>query len=285
MLGSQADRGGRSRRPRAWAALLLAAVPIALVAGVASGAKLKTRSGAALIPAGTTGEALATCPKGTKLISGGFAGEQDGDSAVFTYAANRRGGKQQGASAVNFGAQAGTLTSFAYCQKKAKLSVRSAQTVIPAGSPTAALGTATATCPKGSTAVSGGFAGPRETDVDIRPYESRRTGKRAWTVSAYSFGSAGGTLTAQVGCQKQAGKLKTASAETSVASEPATGTATATCKKGLRAISGGFLASTQDTDINPYASFKQGGRGWIVSGLNGGPQPGTLTAYAYCRKG
>jgi hypothetical protein len=285
MFGSRAEGGSRGRPLRAPVVLVLACAGIGLAAGVAAGAKLKTRSTVVSLPSDTTGEALASCPKKTKLISGGFAGEQTAvGGAVFTFASTRRTGKQQGSSAVNFGAQPGSITTYAYCQV-GKFSVRSAQVTIPAGAPTAVLGAATATCPKGSTAVSGGFAGSRGPDVDIRPYESRLTGKRTWTASAYSFGSASGTLTTQVSCQKKGGKLKAASATTSVAGN-STGTAKATCKKGLRSLSGGFLAESSLTDINPFASFKEGNRGWRVSGLNGGPtQAGDLTAYAYCRKG
>jgi hypothetical protein len=55
----------------------------------------------------------------------------------------------------------------------------------------------TARCPRGTKVVSGGFDNPdfvvNGTDIAILPFESMKTGKREWTVSARNLGSGLGT--------------------------------------------------------------------------------------------
>jgi hypothetical protein len=73
------------------------------------------------------------------------------------------------------------------------------------------------------------------------------------------------------------------------------GTATARCRRGQRAIAGGFASPEFDlaavTGVVALTSRKSGKRGWTVGGINAnfdnGQQgtAGTLTAIAYCAKG
>jgi hypothetical protein len=62
---------------------------------------------------------------------------------------------------------------------------------------------------------------------------------------------------------------------------------TATCRRGEKAVSGGFAA---DEIASPgpvlvlVRSLKQGGRKWTVSAYNSGNE-GDLTAYVYCHEG
>jgi hypothetical protein len=64
--------------------------------------------------------------------------------------------------------------------------------------------------------------------------------------------------------------------------------ATAKCKQGEKAISGGFEAPEFDfsEEVVPYASRKQGARGWRVAAANWSNEfSHPLTAYVYCREG
>jgi hypothetical protein len=65
-------------------------------------------------------------------------------------------------------------------------------------------------------------------------------------------------------------------------------TATAKCKRGTRAISGGFETEPFQTGgispwVLPYESQKGGRRSWKATGANAASEQGELTSYAYCR--
>jgi hypothetical protein len=107
----------------------------------------------------------------------------------------KRGGRAWESGAGNFGGGARTLTSFAYCRDE-KVKRRTGEATLDESE----LGAATASCPQDTKAIAGGF------DVSevlfsadsslILPFESRRSGKREWTVSTINFGDLSGTLTA-----------------------------------------------------------------------------------------
>jgi hypothetical protein len=82
-------------------------------------------------------------------------------------------------------------------------------------------------------------------------------------------------------------KLKTSSATTTVGTQE-NGSATAACKRGTKAVSGGF--ETEFFGIVPNFPFipaessrRSGPRDWTSSGFNNGSAEGDLTAFAYCR--
>ena len=81
--------------------------------------------------------------------------------------------------------------------------------------------------------------------------------------------------------------LRTRSASTTIAPDEK-GAATAKCRKGSEAVSGGFFAPggfdlNTGSEIYFYESHRVGKRRWTASGLNQG-DPARLTAYAYCEK-
>jgi hypothetical protein len=147
-------------------------------------------------------------------------------------------------------------------------------------------GTATAKCKQGTKAVSGGF----EAEF-IPPFllieESRRTGGREWTSTAFDNSGDPGDLTSFAYCRDQ--KLKTKSKTTEV-NPGDLDSVTARCKQGEKAFSGGFAAEQIDVP-GPTPGFylteshKQGKREWRVSAFNVGNEDGDLTAYVNCRKG
>jgi hypothetical protein len=150
------------------------------------------------------GSATAKCPRGTKVVSGGFAGpfSQSGVGAsMFVYSSKRVGKARWRAAAANEGGAKGTLTAFAYCKKHApRLTPHSKKiTVSDPNFPKKV----TARCPTGSQAFSGGFDnpefGPNVDDSAIVPYESFRSSKRKWTVGGRNFADSG-TLVAYAYC-------------------------------------------------------------------------------------
>jgi hypothetical protein len=62
----------------------------------------------------------------------------------------------------------------------------------------------------------------------------------------------------------------------------------ASCKKGTKAVSGGFETES-DGDFDPFLevnrSQRSGRRGWISEAFNGSDEAGDLTSFAYCRRG
>jgi hypothetical protein len=111
--------------------------------------------------------------------------------------------------------------------------------------------------------------------------------RRRFSVLAFAVGAV--TLAIGIGVASGA-KLKTKSASAEVAVDQ-TGTATAECGQGQKVISGGFEQPDFDPTFDEagfqfYGSRRDGGRKWSASAANyGGGASGTLTSYAYCRKG
>jgi hypothetical protein len=151
-------------------------------------------------------------------------------------------------------------------------------------------GSATATCKRGTKAVSGGFEAEYDGDFSpfLLPSESRKLGGREWTSAAYNTSAESSDLTSFAYCRDQ--KLRTKSATESVDSSDLD-SVTARCKRGEKAFSGGFAAEEIDLAAPttpvflPTQSLKQGKREWTVSAYNAGNDEGDLTAYVHCREG
>jgi hypothetical protein len=158
-------------------------------------------------------------------------------------------------------------------------------------------GAATPTCERGTNVVSGGFDTAYDPDGPLgffEPNQLRRSGRRQWTGAALNNSLEPRDFTAYAYCRDQ--KLKTRSTTTSVLPNEL-GAATAKCKPGQKALSGGF-ALTEFDSTNPNSpimvveeSLREGKRRWAVSAYNAPndvatePETGKLTAYVYCRRG
>jgi hypothetical protein len=96
-------------------------------------------------------------------------------------------------------------------------------------------------------------------------------------------------LAAAAATSALAGKSLKTKSKTDAASSAEYAEATAKCKRGTRAVSGGFEA--EPPDAGPSTAFfeavdqssRTGGRRWTAEGLNLGNEAGDLTAFAYCR--
>ena len=274
-----------SRRRFAIWACVLGAATLAVGIGVATGAKLKTKSASETISPGEYDLVTAKCKRGTKAVSGGFDSELDLDAAAteaFIVHRSRAGGGRKWTSAgFNLGGEPGELTSLAYCRDQ-KIKRRSEEETLGAGETE----TVTARCPSGTKVASGGFDNPdfvvNGTTIAIFPSESKKVGKREWSVTATNLGDTAGELVAQVNCHERKG-LKTAEEELSINSA-GVHDVEARCGGRRRVVSGGFDFSLEPSEgAFIFASHKVGKREWQVEALDL-DAPATLTAYAYCEK-
>jgi hypothetical protein len=165
------------------------------------------------------------------------------------------------------------------------------------GSGNEAVVTATATCPRRTRAINGGFSlqPPLGANVAASVYESVRAGARSWRSTAQIAEPNAPddvvTLTTTVSCRRNAPKLKTAAATVPLPlTSPATVSApvTATCPKGRKAIAGGFatgkpvIPGTDATGHSVTDSFRASAGSWSTRIFSG---PATsLTTHAYCAK-
>jgi hypothetical protein len=291
-----------NRRRSAICACVFGTATLAVGIGVATGAKLKTKSASTPITTDQEfGSAKAKCKRGSEAVSGGFEGSgfDQGVTSQLLPIDSARAGKRQWTSAGAFyyaaGATSGELTSYAYCDKsKPRLQTKSATTTLaPSGTPDA-VGSATARCKRGTEAVSGGFDGPgfdsNYSGPVIFPLESRRDGRRKWTVSGFNDGGQPGDLIAYAYCDKSEPGLTAKSERATVDTFPATNLATARCKKKSKVVSGGFDSPDYDPsgteeETFPFVSRRSGKRGWSAGGFNvSTSRTLDIVAYAYCEK-
>ncbi len=155
---------------------------------------------------------------------------------------------------------------------------------------------ATARCPRKTTAVAGGYVTsepvlpPAAVPHWLNVYESRRIGRKKWRVSGVEHfpAPAADTLRAYVYCEAIRAKIKTASRATPISAVVNSGATTfATCPKRSKPLSGGFVtpAPTATGESFVSRSIAGNGVGWVVDATRlGGADPGNLVAIAYCAK-
>jgi hypothetical protein len=274
---------GRTRRRFAILACSVGALTLAIGIGAATGAKLKTKSASTTLSQTEFDSVTAKCKRGTKAVSGGFESEIDlggPTEAIIPYMSRAEGGRKWTSAGFNL-SQPGELTSFAYCRDQ-KVKRRAEETTINVFE----TDTVTARCPRGTKVASGGFDNPdfnvNGTTIAIFPTESKKVGKREWTVTGTNLGTTAGELVAQVNCHERKG-LKTAEEDLSITSS-GVHDVVAECAAGRRVVSGGFDYSLQPSEeAFVFSSHKVGKRSWEVEALDL-VDPATLTAFAYCEK-
>jgi hypothetical protein len=273
-------------------------VLIATVLTVASGTSVAmavraVRQSETIAP-GQVGTATAKCRGDRSAVAGGFAApgfNPNAGSTIGRIGSRRIGQRQIQARALNFGNQDGVLASFAYCARNDHgLEVESAQTRVQANS----RGSAVARCPRGTSAVGGGFAtyrfAPQE-GPQLITLTSKRSDDRRWKVVGLNINDQNrpGTLIAYAYCAAVPFDLVTKSRSVEApAGSPRT--FDVRCGDGSRAYSGGFDGHVQ-LGAEPRAAAAitskraQGGEVWRTSALSVfGPNLSPVTAYAYCRR-
>ena len=279
-----------SRATRAVAGLLAVGAGVALCAAVAIGAggtePLETRSASTPIAGAESKSVRARCRRGSKAVSGGFQTNANASlRPIFAYGSRPGGPRGWTASGFDFGPDDGFVRSFAYCRPE-RFQTRSASVEV-----SGVTGSVVARCPRGSRAISGGFDDPDFDGSTGRPviaYQSRRAGKRRWRVVGQRVSPEIGELSAHVRCARaKAPKVARAQATLDPMASGAT-RIVARCKRGRRAISGGFESDApplpgKGSVVLIRALRKLGQRRWMVSVAATGIET-TVTAYAYCER-
>ncbi len=146
----------------------------------------------------TDASLTATCPAGTKAVSGGFVAEGDDDTVVFVRASHKQGKRSWIVIAISFGTDPGTLRAQVNCHDGKKLKTRS-QTETASGIEEV---DAVAKCKRSQRVVSGGF----ETENFVFKggpfvHASRKQGRRRWLVTILDVVSE--TFTSYAYCEKK----------------------------------------------------------------------------------
>jgi hypothetical protein len=266
------------------------ATAAALVAGATlASADLTSDTDRTTIAPGETGVATAKCSRGSEAVSGGFnsPGFASGANGIYTYASKRAGERKAKALGEQTEAPAARLTAYVYCDgSEPGLKTRTASAPVNFFEDVSV----TARCPRNSEAIWGGFASPGvpADDLPILTIGSSRKGKRRWTVSGVSFADTEPlTLKAFVYCDKSEPGLVVRTKSTLLDADES-GRATARCRRGSEAVSGGYFAPGGfDPDVGSEIYFREshrvGKREWTASGTNSGDPDARLTAVAYCR--
>jgi hypothetical protein len=258
------------------------------MAGIAT-ARIKSESKTTTIPAGENGKVSAECGPGSEAVAGGFASpgfDPTFDTRTVIIFASKRGGERKWtAQGFNFGLTGGKFKSYAYCDtSEPNLRVESkTMTVGPFDT-----GSATAKCPRGSEAVSGGWTsrGVGQSDDGQYASESRRKGDRKWKVSAFNQDNADARpLVTFAYCDNHGPNLKAKSDSVNIPPGEKR-SAKANCGGGDKAYSGGFKGTATPGTVNgtgPVSSKRTGGGDWQAKGFNNDPTTTRqFKVYAYC---
>jgi hypothetical protein len=290
--------GPRAKRTAVVTTTIGALAIVVAMAGP-SGAGLKTKSASTAIEVDDQSAASAQCKRGSEAVSGGFDvtpfDVNYDDGTIWPIDSRRRGKRKWTSSGHNYALSGnGELTSFAYCDKSEPgLKVKSASVELPGSGPPPSAASVTAKCKKGSEAVSGGGGGDvtvfSELGQAVVLIESRREGRRKWTVTGSNYGNNAGELTAFVYCDKSEPALRTKQKAVTLGAYPNTATETAKCKRGSQAVSGGFGSPDFDPDVTgaviiALTSMRAGGHRWTATGYNDHLTGGRFVVYAYCEK-
>jgi hypothetical protein len=253
--------------------------------GAIAAAKIKTTSENTTIAARQFGATTADCPRGSEAVAGGFA--SPGFDPTFTgpgiieSGSKRVGDRAWKTSGFNWGNATGKEVGYAYCDtRKPGVKVESGSTSVPQSSN----GSATANCPAGSEAVSGGVAGFGPLEDSVVPFTSKRVGDDRWKVVGFNFDRSNPEdLKAFAYCDKHGPGLKAESAQVTVPSETSR-SASAKCGHGKSAYSGGYAGQVGDGD-GPFTfrSKKTKGGDWTAVGEWEGIGTGRFTVFAYCK--
>jgi hypothetical protein len=298
---------GRGRGTALLAAALLAIGAPAAQAAKKPGKKKKPTpsgklaTGTAAASSATTGvvSAVAVCPKGTKVVGGGYILQPHTSTNDFLnpLESRREGGRSWLVSAYRIDmAGAGpamSLAAEAYCRSRpGKLTERVAPVTILGGANT---GAPVATCPLGRAPASGGFsitppATPNAFSFSL--YDSLLAGSVGWVTRAVNLAVAPATttFTSRVYCQAKGKKppaTVTGTGSVSNAGFVSASALTPACPGKRDSFAGGFSTPPfvgAPTGLVQITESRRAGRSWQVTGtrLSGGTDAAPVTAFGYC---
>ncbi len=279
-------------------------------------AALSVTSDSVTVAPDQKGSVVAKCPRGSEAVAGGFASPAFDpkfvNAAIIHFDSHRTSDREWQTQAHNYGRgllptkadASGELDAYAVCDSKSPpIVVKSKTKSVTHSNPVMmrsdppGVGTAIAKCPKGSEAVSGGFASPHNADRGqdaTYPFTSKRVGKRRWKVRAINNDfQHRRTLKAFAYCDKSEPGLDVQSDHVAV---PDAGNRTLDlgCHHGETPLSGGYastIAPGARSAAFVFTSRPISGDRWRVSAFGSSADAkvasrrataGTLTAYVYC---
>ena len=249
---------------------------------------LKTHHDGAELPRHGHVAARAICPPGTEVVSGGFSAPDrvyaGGGPYTDIQGGYRVGDRSFVVKAENQASRAGHVDAFAYCGDLGGVTIAESH---PVELGSFDEGTATAHCPHGLTAISGGWRGvaPDRGRPAMVPFTSKRAGTNGWKVSARNEIFKGSQdLVAFAYCART--QTPPAVAVNRFRMEGFNQfSAGVSCPAGGQAVSGGFEGATRHGhSIGTYlvaSRRKHGGQRWRVTVVNGN-HPRKAKVYAYC---
>jgi len=237
--------------------------------------------------------ATASCPPSTKAVGGGFSAPPSADviGIGIVYESVKVDQRSWRASAqlldLGGGSTTLTLTTYAYCRSRVPATRTTTATVPTSGEPQAGP-TVTATCPRGTAPLAGGFTMPPPLHAPVVSalyFDSLRSGTNAWETRAVTGPAGPSTVTTEAYCARDAVATTEADGATAPnAVDFSSSTAVAACPAGLSPSSGGFAQPDSG-----FMSFffvyesRRAGSSWQVSALHSGGSPAAaLDAAAYC---
>jgi hypothetical protein len=265
-------RDGRSRT--GW--LVSAIVGVLVLAGVAYGASVTTKSKTKTLPPdGAAHDATAKCSSG-KVTGGGVKlSDPVNDLAQASHPAGKHGWRA-GAYRSNLQSTNAKYTVFARCLDKGRLSTKTKLRGLPSDG-NAYL--ATVKCPLGTKPAGGGAKLTDETnDFFQGTYPS---GERSWTaVAASGFG--GTKFAAQARCLKGHDLVRKSKSRT-LLNDDLAHAVTAKCPRGTKVTGGGVKLKDATNDF-VVGTYPVGKRRWTAVGerYSGNSGNGKVTAFAVC---
>jgi hypothetical protein len=275
--------------------LALAAAGLAPTAAAGERPSIVTVSATKVVrgPVGAIGATTANCPRGTRVLSGGYDSSFSA-GALLPHVSMRTGPRSWRVSAYRVGGGSGRLklTVYAKCgDLPGRLRSATEQVTVPGPAGNVALRTVRPRCPGDDFALSGGFkltvAGrfaPNSPPAAV-VMGSRAEG-REWAVTAARLAPSGESkLTAIAYCTSKRPFKRGISGIFPASRRPGPERLTALCPRGMNAASGGFLAhfphGAASGVMIPVTSHPLGERRWTSTGV---PQNADsfFSAYAYC---
>ena len=233
---------------------------------------------------GTRGRAVARCPRGSRVVSGGWFMTDPEETELLVYKSKRVRKRGWAVSAI----QATTnsfdtdLLALAYCDHDAPRARRASTTRTVASGET---GSAAAECPNKKKAVAGGFSVLSDAKFNEGgfPIESRRIGKRTWRTVVHAPYTAGASVTAYAYCSRRVGDLRKRSRSSPIGNiGDYVETTSGRCPRRIGARAGGFSIGNETDALYSIPLSADEGRRWRVSVRNLGGPPSELRSFAYC---
>jgi hypothetical protein len=296
-MGRNSKRGLVSLRTAAFMVALMATALIAPTVGLAAEPPAGVSNTVQVASTQGSGSTSVSCPPKTQVQGAGVVSSLNASQGL---AVNQMIPSPTGVSvrAVNLSGDPGQLTSIAYCakvqttkKKKAKKGATSAKkkkkkkkknplvqvlaTTSLAGVNT---GSATATCPSGTTVRTGGFdTGPGGDTYDVAPIAGELIAPNQWRISADDASNPGDSITAIALCARGPAVSASTAATEFVSPDPQW--AVAKCPSGSVAF-GGFNTGGTGSSVYLGSLERIANAAWRTTVFP--TVDGTVTSIAYC---